>query len=244
MATALTLSPFLTIVTRTSCRPDSLQEAIRSVWGQQCWDLEVIFIVDKERRGLDWANRQFTANRHRVDGAYVMALDDDGILLQPKFVGALRRFVLEADQPDVVIVRSRAPANLEGDYHDLPPAEVWDIDWEAGERPAMWAGHAYNYIVEAHCWKELVGAYDRVPLGKTGGDWYFGTALMGLPFIRRLDAYSAKSVQRGRFPTGVRRYEDRCPPDWWETAVYLSGGLIEEVAPGDWRMPLFRKERQ
>jgi len=220
--------PLVTFVTRCCWRPQMLTDAIQSVQNQtrSCW--EHLFLVDEQKRGLQWANKQFHRHREHVQGEYVFILDDDGRLEDPCFVACLEAFVYMRDYPDVVLTQSLAPAPG-GGFHYLPLAHVWAVDWGAGERPEKWAGHAYNYVVRADVWKDTIEAFGKAP--RTGGDAFFGTALcQGDYRIEKMDRVVAKSMQRGR-----ARVFESCRPNWWQVVVRRFG--IQQVEGDVWRLP-------
>lgn len=225
------MPPFLTIVTRTCRRPVMLSACIESVLAQTCHDLEQIFIVDqigKHPEGnILWANRQFAANKHRIDGQYVFMLDDDGVLIQPDFVATVKALATDEGYPDVVLVKSLS-LNHKGKKVQFPLSHVWDIAWELGERPAKWAGHGYNEVVKANVWKACIEAYDVA----RGGDWHFMTRLIatGATFAR-CDVLSAQSTMRGRGNV----FED-CGRDWWQAIV--AEYRIVNLGDNDWRLRL------
>lgn len=205
-----------------------LADAIRSVQSQTNDWWEHLFLVDQNKRGLHWANRQFFVHREHVRGDYVFILDDDGRLEDPCFVECLEAFVSRHDYPDVVLTQSLAPAKG-GGFHHLPLSHVWELDWGAGERPERWMGHAYNYVVRAEVWQETIEAFGKAPL--TGGDAFFGTALcQGDYRIEKMDRVVAKSMQRGR----ARRFE-ACRPNWWQVVANRFG--IHQVEGDVWRLP-------
>ncbi len=221
---------FLTIVTRCCKRPVALARCIESVQAQTDLDIEQVFIVDEVGHGLTWANRQFHAQRRRVEGEYVFLLDDDGVLAGPDFVARLRACVAQWDTPDVVLVKQR---QIEPVKRLLPPPAIWSLNWETGVRPARWIGSGYCFAVRRELW--LANAwrysYGQGKTWHTGGDWHFMTALCGWPGLHfvRLDVVASRNLQRGY----GKRFEN-CEPDWFERVVERFG--IEDRGDSDWRL--------
>lgn len=225
------MRPFLTIVTRCCKRPQLLRQNINSIMRQTCWDVEQIFAPDRVGHGLEWANHQLTQQNSRIDGIYVYNADDDGTRVSKHFVEEVRHCAIQWNYPEVILVRSICVKDVHsGALHYLPL--VWDYDWEHGERPEMWAGHSYNYVVRADLWKERINAFD-VP---HSGDAYFGEALIHTPDIRivRCDVVASASMMRGR----GKQFEE-CEAGWFEEiadefGIENLGGDMEETE--DWRL--------
>lgn len=200
-------SPFLTIFTRSCCRPSMLEENIRSVMAQSCHDLEQIFIVDRKQRGLGWANACFHKYRDRVGGRYVYMLDDDNYLTDRHFVEKLKRRAEKSNYPDVILVRVRRSFDS---GRLQPPNRIWRMKWGAGERPDFWTGNGRCVVVRSDWWKKYVNAYSGGPgkQFKTGGDWHFITTLIeqGAHFVK-LPVVASDAQQRGR------GYRFECKPN-------------------------------
>lgn len=227
--------PFITFFTRACKRPKMIGALIESVLKQTDQDLEQIFLPDRQggvhpEGGVLWANNQIPKHKHRVDGRYVYFLDDDKLLLREDFVEKVKQTILENDNPHVVLVRSICATKVIGTCHLLPL--VWDHNWEAGERPVKWAGHALNYIVRADYWKQKVDAYTGK---RRGGDAHFGNALINdKAKIVRLDIVAALTMQRGK---GIKF--EPCGKHWWE--LVSEKYKIKHLGGDDWRLRLWLK---
>jgi glycosyltransferase involved in cell wall biosynthesis len=93
---------FLTILTRSFRRPESLGRCVKSVALQTDPDVEHVIIHDQIGRGVEWS---YTNLRSVTpDGEYVMLLDDDDYLIEPSFVAELKCVTQEQGSPDVVFV--------------------------------------------------------------------------------------------------------------------------------------------
>jgi hypothetical protein len=153
-----------------------------------------LFLVDQYGRGLKWANQQFERHADVPQGKYVYHLDDDGYMYDLGFVAHLKRFAHNADEPDVILVRSQRKRDL------LPPPEVWEMGWEHGERPAFWIGSGYCFVVKRELWQANVWRYyqGQDEAWYSGGDWHFMSGLAQLNInISRLDV-RAGSGERAR----------------------------------------------
>lgn len=120
-------NPFFTIITRTFCRPSMLSIGIQSVIDQTCNDCEQIFLIDKigdhKEGNVLWANSQFSKCSNKIDGVYVMALDDDGRFIVNNHLEKVKNHIVNNDFPDVVLVKSHTIKNLAtNEYHYLPPS--------------------------------------------------------------------------------------------------------------------------
>lgn len=234
------MTPFLTIFTRCCQRPNMLTGLIQWVMKQSDWDIEQIFAVDRSGNhpegNILWANSQIPQHWYRVDGEYVMFLDDDKALIFPYFVAELRDLIRAEDHPEVVLMRSICATREIGSLHFLPLPNVWNVNWEKGKRPKHWAGHALNYVVRADYWKEKVGAY----IGKErGGDWHFGTALISDRSARvvRLDRVVAVTLQRG-----MGQKFEQCGRGWFEqVAKRFDIENLGTKKAEDWRLRLWKR---
>jgi glycosyltransferase involved in cell wall biosynthesis len=202
-----------------------LTKALNSVLAQTCKSIEVIFIIDNQKRGVKWANKQFAANIHRVDGEYVYTLDDDSFLPSKQFVARLRQFARAKDNPAVIMVKGRRP-QLKPNI--LPKPSVW------GRRAKLrvTTTNGACFVVRQDAWKKHVAAYGN----RGSGDWNFLSALKsdgGLNFTW-FDFVAKETQQLGR----GRKFES-CKPGWWGRAVKKF--KIEQVSKGDWRLQLWKK---
>lgn len=235
------MRPFMTIVTRCCKRPQLLRQNIRSIMRQTCWDVEQIFAPDRvgfhPEGNLTWANNQYIAQIPRIDGLYAYSKDDDVTVVSKHFVEEVRACAIQWNYPHLILVRSICVKDVHsGALHYLPL--VWDHDWEHGERPEKWSGHAANFVVRADFWTGKIGAYRDVP---HGGDWHFGTAMIHEPGIRivRCDVVASASMLRGR----GKRFEE-CEAGWFEEITAEFG--IENLGADtpeteDWRLRLWER---
>ena len=152
--------PFLSIVTRCGRRPKALARCVASVVAQTDQDLEHILIVDEEGRGMHAANTSLFENRTRVDGRWVLILDDDDHLVHDTLIGELKEIV-EAYSPEVVMVR------MDGALGIIPDERVWE------KVPVVNHIATPNLIVRADHWKRYIGAFGT----RWCGDYYFAKAL-------------------------------------------------------------------
>jgi glycosyltransferase involved in cell wall biosynthesis len=220
------MNPFLTVITRCCRRPDMLRDNIQSVQRQSCKDWEQLFLVDPDGRHEDpilWANQQFSRHEGYVSGEYVCALDDDGVLIDENAFAVVKETV--SDEPDVVMVRI-STLGTDGKYHVWPKDEVWDLNWEEGERPDRWAGNGYNVYTRSAVWRDHLSFYQNT----RGGDWHYITSLLdGDLYIKRADVLSGKSMMRG---AGV--IFEKCGPYWFDEVAEEFG--LKMLAENVWRL--------
>lgn len=198
-------APFLTIFTRCCDRPSALTQNIQSVKAQTCNDIEQIFAIDYKRTGMVNANRQFWRYRHIPTGQYVFHLDDDGQLQDTDFVASVKQCAEESDYPDVVLCRQ---IQSKPQWRHLPPASVWGLDWDNGERPKKWIGSGYCYVVKTELWRPNTTRYfpGEDEHWRTGGDWHFMTALLELNVaVKKVNAISAIGSRSGGKFESVRK---------------------------------------
>lgn len=230
------MGPFLSLVTRVRSRPGALARCVASVRAQTCRDLEQVFIVDEhqgEHSGgnLQWANTQLYENRKRPGGQYVFFLDDDGVLVNARFVEWLKRFIAEWDEPEVVLLKSLS-IDAGGKTVTLPARGIWDIRWEVGDRPPRWSGNGYCTCARADVFRAFVAGYAGV---KRGGDWHYTQRLIdaGCRFAR-LDIVGAKSTLVGK-----GKVFEKAVPGWW--AEFAKQHRIADInPPDDWRLELYK----
>lgn len=226
------LGPFFTIITRTHKRPGGLRRATNSVLAQTCKDWEQLFIYDPigihPEGNVLWANAQFAEHADKTRGKYILALDDDGEYQRRKFLQIVKRKAVAEFLPDCLLVRSISPRKKAdgGGYHRLPSDDVWDIEWEMGERPDFWYGHGYNWCCHEDIFKRYVNAYIK----PRGGDWHFMTALIrsGIDFVR-CDVVGGHSISRGK---GVRF--ENATSDWFD--VFKGEYKLQHVKDKVWRL--------
>jgi len=216
------MTPFLTIVTRCCRRPLLLTNNVFSVLGQNDRDLEQIFVVDKHKRGVYWANRNLAEQVHRIAGEWVYILDDDCRLTSPGFVTLLKDAARQ--EPDVIMVKSSRPQIAP---HTLPKADVWGH----ADRFRAACCNCLCYAVRADLWREHISAFGRA----AGGDWGFLEKLLyhNVKFAWA-DKVVAQTQQLGR----GKLFED-CGKSWFADFVN-SFGVELLNASDDWRLQLYR----
>jgi hypothetical protein len=167
------VAPFLTLFTRHMLsRPQMYERLLESIAAQTDQDFEHVVTVDETGQGFAWANRQFSAQQHRVNGDYVLQCDDD-LVLEPDTVAQLKA-AARATDPDIIVYRvDHCQLGI------LPDDTVWRKQFVyshiGGEdmaiRRDVWADHLYAYNCDAY-----------------EGDWRFMSALaQGNPAIYWLD---------------------------------------------------------
>ena len=66
-------------------------------------DFDQIFLEDEVGHDIHWANQQFAAYKHLVQGDWVLMLDDDDLLLDPKLIV----YLADHEEDDVVIFKMK-----------------------------------------------------------------------------------------------------------------------------------------
>lgn len=222
--------PFLTFFTRCCRRPESLNRNIESVLRQTSGNWEQLFVVDQTGRHDEdpvlWANRQFERYAHLVKGQYVYPLDDDGMLVDNRMVEMLSIRAAEAVWADVLLVKMRS-FNLDKVWRTHPGPDIWDINWENGDRPSFWVGTGFNIVTRTDVWKSRVYHYQHAP----GGDHKFITSLIGDESVQfaRCDIMASESAGRG---CGVLR--EKCKSGWFEPFVAQLD--LEPIDDNVWRL--------
>jgi len=95
--------PFLTILTRSFRRPESLGRCVKSVASQTDPDVEQVILYDSIGRGVGWS--YLNLKSVVPQGEYVFLLDDDDTLINPCFIETLKQCAAENNNPDVIYVQ-------------------------------------------------------------------------------------------------------------------------------------------
>lgn len=121
--------PLLTVLTRTFLgRPFGLARCEASVKSQTVPDnIQHLLVVDQERRGIEWTYEHMHLSVPSIKGDYVMLLDDDDYLVEPRLVELLAEKVV--GNPAVVMVKMDM-----GDGRVLPGL-TWRAAPELGDVP-------------------------------------------------------------------------------------------------------------
>jgi hypothetical protein len=102
-------------------------------------DWEQVVIEDQVGIGVAGMYREVRRHVDQVHGDYVYMLQDDDMLVDPRFVAQLRKFVEATKWPEVVIVKIRAQTR------ELP------LIWR--EAPRLGRIDLGNFVVRADVWK-------------------------------------------------------------------------------------------
>jgi hypothetical protein len=218
---------FLTFVTRCCRRPEALRQNIESVRAQDSDDWEQLFLVDPSGRHkgdpILFANKQFARYAKYVQGDYVYPLDDDVFLIENAFVSTLQRRAL--DHPDAILVKARV-FNLDQRWRVHPEPPIWNLSWEAGQRPKHWVGTGPCIISRQAVWRRNIEHYQHTP----GGDWHYITSLLRQNLrIGRLNMVASEAPERG---CGV--IFEKCDNDWFKPIK--EDYELERVAKYVWRL--------
>lgn len=217
------VAPFLTLICRACHRPKMLTKALLSAIAQTDKDLEIIFIVDNQKRGVKWANQQYQKNLDRIQGQYVYTLDDDTFLPDDRLVETIKATAEAKGYPDVIMVKGRRPQLAP---NILPKSTVWGYR----DRLKVTSTNGACYIAKAKCWHLHSEKYGV----NAAGDWQFLKRLKNdesLTFYW-LDFIAKETQQLGR----GKKFEDT-KKDWWKGIVETFE--LEENERG-WFLPLWK----
>jgi glycosyltransferase involved in cell wall biosynthesis len=153
--------PFLSIITRCYKRPESLAHNIASLQQQTLQDFKQVYLVDDIGRGMEWANGQFYRHRDKAKGKYVLMLDDDDMLSEPRAIEKL--LAATQDSPEVVFFRFDCGKVL----GILPDDENWR------QAPAWGRIGTPCFITRLDVWQNYIWTF-TVP---EGGDFHFISAV-------------------------------------------------------------------
>lgn len=153
---------FLTIITRHVIgREKLLARNTRTVKSQTCDDYEQIFLIDDQKRGMLWADRNLHANRDKPTGRYVYVLDDDDYLVDNQFIEKAKE-LLGNSSPAVIMVKfRRKPFNNQ----ILPESQHW------GKRPEVCHVGSPNFVVRRDVWVKYIHHFGAA--GDPYSDFHF-----------------------------------------------------------------------
>jgi len=217
---------YLSIATRTCMRPGFLKDNIESVKSQSDNDIEQVFIVDRSKKGIQWADRALHENRKRMNGEWSFILDDDCWLTDTEFVSKLRLFTKENPQANLIMFRSKRPKGPPSDQTVFPTREVW------GKMPKHQTTNCLCYAIRTPIWKQHIlhfGTHDW------GGDWHFLEAVLKAghkPFWMEGPPI-AESRQLGR-----GKLFEPAQPGWFERVATQEG--LADLGKDDWRLQLWK----
>jgi len=195
----------LSVVTRCCMRPELLRENVESVRKQTARFVQQIFIVDRHRQGISWANKQLHEKRNFVTGDYVFILDDDNILPDNEFWEYASLVAEYADTPEVLVTLALRPSG----QRVFPGHEDW-----VNKNLVKARTNAHCYVVRSDIWKKHIISFGT-PTTHSGA-WQFPEAMLKHkpPYRWKwVEVIAGESVQLGRGHT------DNLGEDWWEKYV-------------------------
>lgn len=192
-----------------------LAACIESVRAQTDPDWEIVFVVDKEKQGIAWANRAMVQNAHRARGQWVYHLDDDTRLLDRRFVARVKAFVARNSRAEVVMVRSRREQMKEKEM----PVKHW------GGTPIPMRCNSLCHVTRADVWKRCIFAFG----GGGGGSGRLVAQFLNvgaeIAWMEGQPVAETQQIGRGR------KFET-CKANWWEQTV-KKYGIVEDDG---WRL--------
>lgn len=144
--------PFLSIMTRCYKRPNALAVNMAALAKQTDQDFEQVFLVDETGMGLLYANGQFFRHRNRAKGRYVLMLDDDDMLTDPKAIEKLR--LATQSNPDAVFFQFNC-----GEFGILPD----DAHWQ--EKPISGFIGTSCFITRLDLWQSYIWSFEAPKAG-------------------------------------------------------------------------------
>lgn len=216
---------FLSIITRTCMRPNFLMDNIFSVKNQSCKSVEQVFCVDRERSGLQAADRALAKNKHRVDGKFTFILDDDTWLINNQFVEHLKNFTDQYPQANIVMFKSKRPKGPPSNETIFPTRAVWN------KTPKHGTTNCLCYAIRTRFWKQRIEYFGIKP---HGGDWWLLDKLIQDGHkLFWLDELMAESRQLGR-----GRLFEPTKKGWFEKVARKEG--LVNLGEDDWRLRLWK----
>jgi hypothetical protein len=204
-----------------------LSGCIQSIKRQTDNDCEQIFIVDRERKGIQQADKSFVNHTHRVDGDFCYIVDDDCWLIDDRFVERTKAFIQTNNYPVLTMIRSKRPPGPPTNLTVFPTKEVW------GKTPKHQTTNCLCYIVRSDIWKKNIGYFG---IRDWGGDWTFLARMLELghkPYW--LDSEPlAESRQLGR-----GKLFEPATKGWFERVATQEG--LECLGGDDWRLRAWKK---
>jgi hypothetical protein len=203
---------------------------VESVLRQTSGNWEQLFVVDQTGRHDEdpvlWANKQFERYAHLVRGQYVYPLDDDTSLVDPRMVEMLSTRAGETVWPNAILVKMRS-FNLDKLWRVHPMDNIWDLNWEEGDRPNYWIGTGLNIVTRTNVWKSHLHHYQYAP----GGDHKYISSLIQNTDLRivKCDVMAAENPSRG---CGV--LTEKCRDGWFEPLVAQLD--LDQIDENVWRL--------
>lgn len=136
----------MSILTPTYQRPQKLEVCKQSVKDQTDQDCQHFTMVDDKGIGIGGQYTLYWQIAHYLLGEYIFVLCDDDLLVDPDFVGDMKR-IAQLHKPDVIMVRWQYGDRI------LPDGGVWENEPKHGHiglsnwvvRGDVWRANAQHY---------------------------------------------------------------------------------------------------
>ena len=172
---------FLTIVTRTHCRPFLFARSRASLYTLTDPDFEHVIVDDQVGLGIKGSHQAVIDVKHKFRGRYVWLLDDDDWLIEPMFIEQLK--AVTEDNPPVIFCR------LQHNRLGILPDDLhWTLD-----RPVFAQLGFPCLVVRTDMWLDTCAAMTTV---ETGGDYALAAELFTRFPFRKLDLVAAYIPQK------------------------------------------------
>lgn len=168
----MTPKPFLSIITRVmhGKRNGLFGQHQRSVAALESADFEQLFIIDRVGVGMLNANRSFAYAK--PIGEFVYLLDDDDFIVDPAFIGHIKR-AAEETAADAVFFKMKI---LTGDGDEIYPKPQ---SWES-RRPLRGQIGGSCFVVRRWVFEKYIHHFGQPSFG----DWHFITRVLADPEVR------------------------------------------------------------
>lgn len=160
--------PFLTIMTRCYKRPNMLLANLASAYGQIDKDFDHVIMVDEVGIGVPRANKLFWRNAYRIQGEYVLMLDDDDKFSDSLAIRKLKNAVNSSSNPGMVIFKCDHGAGL----GVLPFPKIFELEM----MPQPSGIGTCSYITRTDVFKATIDKFGK----RLGGDYLFFKAAYGM----------------------------------------------------------------
>lgn len=151
--------PFLSIVTRhmPENRKLWISRLIASMNEFTDQDYEHIIIQDNECRGIEWANQLFARHRDRINGRYVLMVDDDDYFTSSTVIEEIKAVTDHNANVDVIFVRNKICE------------QTFPLVWKDTKAIEPCTINTSNFVVRRDVWYRHIPAFGAERMG----DYHF-----------------------------------------------------------------------
>lgn len=145
-------------------RANMLKKCIKSVKMQTSNDyIHILYKDDKtsEGYGIASANRSLVKIKN-INAKYIMILDDDDMLIDPRFVSVFRKNIDEKN-PEIIFFKG----SLSDGRGIYPKPQIW------GKAPKFTLIASFCFAVRLDIWMSNIHEFGKSASGNAGGDFSF-----------------------------------------------------------------------